>query len=544
MSLGLPVALLSHPDWQALLSKLTAIDIMVCWFAYWLACSAWYLRTTVVLMQLGQVQQQIQQNGPFLELSYVWLPAAGLHLPGHTPDASDPAAQSKACLSALAAAGYALAKQRDTASQAGASKPDQRGAEPSDANFPGRKSHRSAAATSSSSSARIVSEAFSNLQPAASAFLRTAAGSTGQRSAAGENQAPAHGLDVNSSVSGLVTPGKENLSSLQEACIAKPADTPGSSQLAASSAHIGLAWESTSPDHADRDFEPRLSQSHPDIAAAPSQLQAELTAPHQSNGATEYPQNGTLSQVCHSRQLQCQELPEANMDVDCTQSPQDDQDALADSLCQASEPGDLAEEPSGFLSGEPSVWSIQPPGALSAEPSGCWDNLPAVPLSSDNCLTDSMGHQQQQQHLKHHKADAGACMGGFSSQAHAEPDLFSISELDFDLPPLDSPEQAAMLEVRSLDNQAQSSKEPVILHMVPGSAQQPHGHRLNGQIVAHPVDAMECTNAGDDSSLIEARQEHESGPMVALLSSQVVRTHVVPLHVAMHAACCNSVANL
>ena len=497
-----------------------------------------------MLMQLGQVQQHIQQSGPFLELSYVWLPAASLHLPEHTTHASDPAAQSKACLSALAAAGYALAKQRDTASQADASEPDQRAAEPSDIRFPGRKSHRSAVATSSSSSAQVVSQAFSNLQPAASASLRTAAGSTGQRSAAGENQAPAHGLDVNSSVSGLVTPGKEHLSSLQEACIAKPADTPGSSQLAASSAHQGLAWESTSaPDYADREFEPRLSQSHPDIAAAPGQLQAEPTALHQSNDETEYPQTGTLSQACQAHQLPCQELPEAIMDLDCTQSLQDIQDAIPDSLCQASGPEDLAEEPSGFLSGEPSVWSIQPPGALSAEPSGCWDNLPDVPLSSDNCLTDSMGHHQQQQ-PEHCKAEADACMNGFGSQAHAEPDLFSISELDFDLPPLDSPERAAMLDVRPLENRAQSLKEPGILQMVSGNAQQPHRHELNSQVAAQPVDAMECTTAGDDSSPIEAHQDYGSGSMMALLSSQVVSNLVVLLHVAMHAAHRNPVAKL
>ena len=326
-------------------------------------------------MQLGQVQQQIQQSGAFLELSYVWLPTGGFHVPRHTPDASDTAAQSKACISALAAAGYALAKQSDTTIQADASEPDRRAAELTDASLPGCKSHRSAVAASSSSSAQVVSEAFSNLQPAASASLWTAAESTGQRSAAGENQAPAQGLDVNSSVSDLVTPGKGQLSSLQEACIAKPADTPGSSHLAASSARKGLAWES-SPllAHSNNEFEPRLSQSHPDIVAAPSQLQAEPNALQQSNGDTGYPQARTLSQACQSHQLQCQVLPEAKMYMGCTQSPQDDQEAVSDSLRQASGllSEALAEQPSGFLSGEPSVWSIQPPGALSAEPSGCW----------------------------------------------------------------------------------------------------------------------------------------------------------------------------
>lgn len=470
-------------------------------------------------MQLGQVQQQIQQKGPFLELSYVWLPAGSLHLSfGHTPDASDTGAQSKACISALAAAGYALAKQRDTASQADAIEPDQRAAELSDVSVADRTLHRSAVATSSSSSAPVVSEAFSNLQPAASASLRTAAGSTGQRSAAGENQAPALGLDVNSSVSSLVTPGKEQLSSLQEAFIAKPADTPGSSKLAAFSAHQGLPWES-SPllGHADREFEPRLSQSHPDIRTVPHQLQAEFNAPQQCNDDTEFP---TVPQACQSYQLQGQELPEADMDLDCTQSH--GQEAVPDCLRQASGPVSegLAEQPSGFLSCEPSVWSIQPPGALSAEPSGCWDDLPDVPLSSDNCLTETIGRQQQQ--LEPDKAELNTCMGAFGSQAHAEPDSLCISELDFDLPPLDSPEQAAMLDVAPAKEGVQTPAVPELLQTTPSTAQQPHGHELDCQHEAPQGDAVECADAGDDSSLAEARQTCGSGSMLALLSSEVV----------------------
>lgn len=487
-------------------------------------------------MQLGQLQQQIQQSGAFLELSYVWLPTGGFHVPRHTPDASDTAAQSKACISALAAAGYALAKQSDTTIQADASEPDRRAAELTDASLPGCKSHRSAVAASSSSSAQVVSEAFSNLQPAASASLWTAAESTGQRSAAGENQAPAQGLDVNSSVSDLVTPGKGQLSSLQEACIAKPADTPGSSHLAASSARKGLAWES-SPllAHSDNEFEPRLSQSHPDIVAAPSQLQAEPNALQHSNGDTGYPQ------ACQSHQLQCQVLPEAKMDMGCTLSPQDDQEAVSDSLRQASGllSEALAEQPSGFLSGEPSVWSIQPPGALSAEPSGCWHDLPDVSLSADNCLTDSMEHRQQQQQPKHHQAEANASMDGVGSQAHTEPDLFSISELDFDLPPLDSPEQAAMLDVNPSKDQAQTTCGPGLLQTVSGNAQLPHEHKLNSPDAARP-DAVECTNAGDDSSLAEARLEYESGPMMALPSSEMVSNCVVLLLAGMRAPNCNS----
>lgn len=553
MSFELPVALLSVPGGQARLNKLTA-QLWLQWCAglhamrcYGVPTLPGTLNCCCVLMQLGQVQQQVQQSGPFLELSYVWLPATRLHLPGHTPEASDPAAQSKACISAMAAAGYALAKQRYTTSQADASEPDQRAAEPSNASFPGRKSHLSAVATSSSSSAQVVSEAFSNLQPAASASLQTAAGSTGQRSAAGENQASAHGLDVNSSVSGLVTPGKEQLSSLQEACIAKPADTPGSSQLAASSAHQGLAWESSAlVGHADPEFEPRLSQSHPDGAAVPSQLQAESNVLQQSNGDTECPQARTLSRACQSHQLQCQEPPAANMDLDCTQPPTDDLEIVPDSLCQASGTllEGLAEQPSGLLSGEPSVWSVQPPGALSAEPSGCWDDLPDVPLSSDNCLAESMRHQQQQQQqAKNGKGGANSCMNGFGFQAHAEPDLFSISELDFDLPPLDSPEQAAMLNVSASIGQAQTCEDPELTQTVSGNAQQPHGHQLNSQHAAHPIDAMDCTNAADDSSLVEVRQDNGTGSMIALLSAEAVSSHVVPLHAAIHTPRINLAAN-
>lgn len=486
-----------------------------------------------VLVQLGQVQQQIQQKGPFLELSYVWLPAASLHLSGHTPAASDTVVQSKACISALAAAGYALAKQRDTVSQADTIEPDQRAAEPSDVSVPGRRPHRSAVATSSSSSAPVVSEAFSNLQPAASASFRTAAGSTGQRSAAGENQAPALGLDVNSSVSSLVTPGKEQLSSLQEACIAKHVDTPGSSQLAPLSAHQGLHG------HTDRDFEPQLSQSHPDITAVPHQLQAEFDAPQQCNDDREFQ---ALSQACQSYQLQGQESPEAGMDLDCTQSY--GQEAVPDCLPQASGPVSegLAEQPSGFLSCEPSVWSIQPPGALSAEPSGCWDDLPDVPLSSDNCMAATI--RQQEQQLEPGKAELQACMGGFGSQAHAEPDPLCISELDFDLPPLDSSEQAAMLDVTFAKAGVQTAAVPEPFQTAPSIAQQPHGHELESQHEAPQGDAMECAHPGQDSSLAEAHGTFGSGSMMALLSSETVNNDVMLLHEVLHRVGCKLAAEL
>lgn len=488
-----------------------------------------------MLVQLGQVQQQIQQKGPFLELSYVWLPAASLHLPGDMPEsyASDTGVQSKACISALAAAGYALAKQHDTASHADAIQSDQRAAEPSDVGVPGRRSHRSAVATSSSSSAPVVSEAFSNLQPAASASLRTAAGSTGQRSAAGENQAPALGLDVNSSVSSLLTPGKEQVRSLQAACIAKPADTPGS-KLAAFSAHQG---ESTPLlGHADHDFEPQLSQSHPDITAVSHQLQAEFNAPQQCNDDTELP---TQAQACQSYQPQGQEASEANMDLDCTQSH--GQEAVPDCLRQASGSASdsLAEQPSGFLSGEPSVWSIQPPGALSAEPSGCWDDLPDVPLSSDNCLAGTTGQQQQ---LEPDKAELNACRSGFGSQAHAEPDSLCISELDFDLPPLDSPEEAAMLEVASARDEVQTPAVPEHVQTAPSMAQQPHGHELNSRHEAPQGDAMECASAGEESSLAEAHETSGSGSMMALLSSETVSNDVTLLHEVLHRAACKLAA--
>lgn len=505
-----------------------------------------------MLLQLGQVQQQVQQSGPFLELSYVWLPTANSHLPGH---ASAAAAQNKACISAQAAAGYALAKPRDPASQPDAIARDQRAAGPSDiGQLPsdpaippgssiGHPAIRSAVATSSSSSAQVVSEAFSNLQPAASVSLQTAAGSTGQRSAAGENQAPALGCDVNSSVSGLVTPGKAQLSSLQEASIAKPEDTPGSSQLVASSPHQGLAWDSN---HAHSDCEHHLSQSHPDTVATQSQPQGAPPASPHSDHDTEYPQTGTPSQL--RQPPPCQASSEANPDLDCSQQSLEQlPDSVQDCLPQASRPlsAGLTEQPSGFLSGEASVWSIQPPGALSAEPSGCWDDLPDAPLSLDNCLAADLGSHPQLH--EHHTAEPSACLGGTHPQPHAEPDPFSMDDLDFDLPPLDSPEQPAAAAANKSRGQAQTHAVLEPMHSTSGDAQQQHqGCELDAQAVAEPVHehdpqavarpgsavghGISISARGDDASLAEAHQACGSGSMTALLSSEVVSQPPVLVH--------------
>lgn len=476
-----------------------------------------------VLLQLGQVQQQVQQSGPFLELAYVWLPAARLHVPGQSPAA---AAQSKACISAQAVAGYAVAKQRDHASRADPIHPDQRAAAPSGpAILPGspthRHLHRSAVVTSSSSSAQVVSEAFSNLQPAASVSLRTAAGSTGHKSAAGEIQAPAHGCDVNSSVSGLVTPGKAQPGSLQEASIGKPEDTPGSSHLAPPAAHQGLDWDSG---HVDFEFEPRLSQSHPDIVAAQNQPQEPSNASQQSKGDTEFLHTGTRPRLCPSHP--CQALPEPNPESDCSQSLEEIPDAVHDSLCQASEPrsGELTEQPSGFLSGEPSVWSIQPSGALSAEPSGCWDDLPEVALSLDDCLP--AGVEGQHQRHEHHTTEPSRNMGlePPPAQTHAEPDPFGIDELDFDLPLLDSPDQPATLATSAGREQLQQHAVLEPLHSArSGDAQQ--AHEPGAQAVAQLGDAIGqriSASVCGASSLAEAHQACGSGSMLALLSSEAV----------------------
>ena len=202
------------------------------------------------------MQQQLQQSGPFLELSYVWLPAEG-------QDKAMPTVHDKAGLAARAASGYTLATGTGQVCQ---------GQQSSEAapRLPfgsplGDDSQRQAMASSSSSSAPVFSEAFSNLQFQASAPLyMAAAASTGQRSGAGENQTAALPLDVTSSVSGLVTPCRAHQSLPQGVGHAKQDDTPRS-KLEQSSAGQDLAWEGTKLlGDADFDIEPRLSQSHPD----------------------------------------------------------------------------------------------------------------------------------------------------------------------------------------------------------------------------------------------------------------------------------------
>ena len=483
-------------------------------------------------LQLGQVQQQIQQTGPFLELSYVWLPAASLLTPGQAQGGSDSIAQSKACISALAAAGYALAKQCDKPSQADGTEPGQRAAEPTNPavvqRLPfgsplGRDSHRSAVGTSSSSSAQFCKEASSSLQLAASACLRTAALSTGQRSAAGENQAPHVAFDVNSSVSGLVTPGKEQHGHPQEACLAKPEDTPGTSQLA-SSAQQGLAWEgSTQLDHTDDDLEPRLSQSHPDGVPAPDQLHTDPALLQESVQHTGQPQSSALA---------CQSHPQGPPELDTGLHPDQQSEPGSDlPSVQAFEsfPGALAEQPSGLLCGEPSVWSVQAPGALSAEPSGCWDVFPDALLPSDPALPEAACDSEP---LPHHEAPPSMVEDEFDDQRHvehAEPDMFSLGEFDFGLPPLDSPHHEAMSSgspVSADQLPAHAGHEILQTESGPAECSSPV-HGLNNEADAcleRPTEQRVDASGGQWGA--EPSQAGATGSMTALLSSQEVSSNV------------------
>jgi len=391
-------------------------------------------------LQLGQVQQQLQQTGAFLEVSYVWLPVRT----GASPVAP---AQDKASISALAAAGYAMATQGSAALDDGA---DREASHAIGANVeprlpfgsplgPESQQQRPAVAASSSSSARVLSEAFSNLQPEAAASLHAAAAvSIGQKSAAGENQTAALAVDVTSSVSGLVTPCKAQHGLLHESGPAKHDDTPGSSQLAPSSARQGLAWEGSSLlGHADFDIEPRLSQSHPDCMG---------------------------NEVCPAKAYTDQATgtePEARTEVE---HPADQPASCAQAsgpFLEAAEhfpgqfPDALSEQSSGFLSREASVWSVQPPGALSTEPSGCWDDMPDVPMSPEVMGNGELPDQATD--LQQLPQQLNACVDLVGSQHYAEDACLGMfdmpEEMDFELPPLDSPDQAALFNACSADNQ-------------------------------------------------------------------------------------------
>ncbi|KAL0035010.1 hypothetical protein WJX79_006322 [Trebouxia sp. C0005] len=221
------------------------------------SCLSWKSQGISSALTLGQMQQQLQQSGPFLELSYVWLPAEG-------QDEVMPTVHDKAILAARAASGYTLVTGIGQAVCQGHQSLEASPRLPFGSPL-GDDSQRQAMASSSSSSAPGLSEAFSNLQSQASAPLYVAAAaSTGQRSGAGESQTAALPLDVTSSVSGLVTPCRAPQSLPQGVGHAKHDDTPRS-KLEQSSAGQDLAWEGTKLlGDADVEIEPRLSQSHPD----------------------------------------------------------------------------------------------------------------------------------------------------------------------------------------------------------------------------------------------------------------------------------------
>ena len=482
------------------------------------------------------MQQQIQQTGPFLELSYVWLPAASLLIPGQAQGDSDSVAQSKACISALAAAGYALAKQCDGTSQADGTEPGKRAAKPTDIvvaqRLPfgsplGRSSHRSAVEPSSSSSAQFFNEAPSSLQPAASASLQTATLSTGQRSAAGENQAAHAAFDILSSVSGLVTPGKEQHGHLQEACIAKPEDTPGTSQLASSSAQQNLAWEGTILlDHTENDLEPRLSQSHPDGMPAPNQSQADPALHEESEQHTQQLQSSAMACQSHSHTA-----AESDTSWHLRQQPEPASDQPSVQTF-ASSPVALAEQPSDILCGESSAWSVQAPGALSAEPSGCWDGFPDALLPSDpglpedGCDPDPLPHQldeAQPSVLGNMSNDQGCA-------EHAEPDLFSLGEFELELPPLDSPHQQAMPCGGSLSTgqtPARAGHEILQTESGPAECTSPvHGLNSEADAQLHsPV--KQRVDASSLQWAAEPSHAGAAGSMTALMSSQEVSSNAV-----------------
>ena len=398
------------------------------------------------------MQQQLQQSGPFLELSYVWLPADG-------QDKAMLTVHDKAGLAARAASGYTLVKGTGQAvfksSEAALRLPF--------GSPLGDDSQRQAMASSSSSSAPVFSEAFSNLQSQASAPLyMAAAASTGQRSGAGENQTAALPLDVASSVSGLITPCRAHQSLPQGVGYAKHDDTPRS-KLEQSSAGQDLAWEGTKLlGDADLDIEPRLSQSHPDgMDHAFSTAQGWSDPLSADADVNAWPQSEADPSAFGCQQAAVEQCSETSLpDNYPSQQPAlpVHPPASFPEPCMPLSSGSIPEQPSGFLSREASMWSVQPPGALSAEPSGCWDDLPQVALSPEvlGCfsLPDQHDHQQLPQQLpespKHACEDLGryytedAYFGGFEMP----------EDMDFELPPLDSPEQAALASPVARDKQA------------------------------------------------------------------------------------------
>lgn len=369
----------------------------------------------------------------------MWLPAHG---DSRLPDAT---VQNKASLSARAAAGLAVFSGTG---QAGSHSQQPAGASAAP-RLPfgsplGPESQRPAIAASSSSSARVLSEAFSNLLPETSARLQTAAAvSTGQRSGAGENQTAAFPVDVTSSVSGLVTPCRAHQGLPQGGGLTKHDDTPGS-HLEESS---DPAWGRTKlSDDADFDMEPRLSQSHPDSVvhhSGDAQVCSDLPPAVEDQQAwsqeAEPPAVGLQhATTCHSSPSQLS-IPASAC---CSEPPGQSASHLS---------GALTEQPSGYLSREASVWSVEPPGALSAEPSGCWDDLPDAPLSPEVTGYEQLPHQaadSQQLLGRLHEPFPKACVDVLRTQlstADAYPGAFEMPEdFTFELPSLDSPDQAPL----------------------------------------------------------------------------------------------------
>ena len=434
------------------------------------------------------MQQQLQQSGPFLELSYVWLPAEG-------QDKAMPTVHDKAGLAARAASGYTLVTGTGEAvcqgQQSSRTVPRLPFGSPL-----GHDSQRQAMASSSSSSAPVFSEAFSNLQSQASASLyMAAAASTGQRSGAGENQT-ALPLDVTSSVSGLITPCRAHQSLPQGVGHTKHDDTPRS-KLEQSSAGQDLAWEGTKLlGDADLDIEPRLSQSHPDGMdhAFFSTAQAWSEPLSTAADVNAWPQPEADPSAFGFQQAAIEQCSEATLPHNYpSQQPALPTHAPAPFPEPSGQfgplsSGSLSEQPSGFLSREASLWSVQPPGALSAEPSGCWDDLPQVPLSPEvlGCFTlpDQHDHQKLPQQLPESPKQACEDFGGQHYTEVACPGGFEMPEdMEFELPPLDSAEQGALASTVAKDDQAadvhQAWADASIDELAPAETE--HGANAHGQ---------------------------------------------------------------
>ena len=131
---------------------------------------------------------------------------------------------------------------------------------------------------SSCSSARVLSEAFSNLHPEGPQTT-AAAVSAGQQSHAGKRLVAGPPVDVTSSVSGLVTPCKHQDGLVHKPAPARPDDTPGTSHLASSPCHSDLAWEKANlPEHSEPDIEAMLSQSHASNFQVPAPVSSDQQA--------------------------------------------------------------------------------------------------------------------------------------------------------------------------------------------------------------------------------------------------------------------------